>query len=145
MAARPTGDYVPRALERSFSPRFKAAMVKSRSRRGPKHAEGTSKRFSPEEDRVTEFLTVTWMMTVVTALICELGSVASTWFVRLRPESGRIAILGGVLTFAALVIGLISLGLLIAVVRRRQVPPPLGIIVFATVVGAAPLLAMLLR
>ena len=120
-------------------------MVKFRSSRGPKHADRTSKRFSPEEDQATEFLTVTWMMTVVTALICELGTVASTWYVRLRPESERIAILAGVLMFAALVIGLMSLGLLVSVVRRRQVPPPLGIIVFATVVGAAPLLAMLLR
>lgn len=120
-------------------------MVKSKSSRTPKRRHQPSGGPPFEEDRVTEFLTVTWMMTVVTALVCELGIAATTWYVRLRPEAERIAILAGLLMFAALVIGLMSLGLLVLVLRRRRVPPPRGIIVFAAVVGAAPLVALLLR
>ena len=118
-------------------------MVKSKSSRTPKRQHPPSRHPPFEEDRVTEFLTVTWMMTVVTVLVCELGTVAATWYVRLRPESERIAILAGLLMFAALVIGLMSLGLLVLVLRRRRVPPPQGIVVFAAVVGAAPLVALL--
>ena len=93
---------------------------------------------------MTEFLTVSWMLTVVTALLCELGTMATNWYVWFRPEAERVDVLARLLMFAALVIGLISLGLLLLVLRRRQQPPPRGIVAFAAVVGAAPLVAILL-
>jgi hypothetical protein len=47
--------------------------------------------------------------------------------------------------FSALVIGLISLAMLPAVLKMRQLPPPPGVTAFAVVVGAAPLVTRILE
>jgi hypothetical protein len=93
-----------------------------------------------------EFLTVAWMLSVMTALVCELGFVgARAYLLLVDPKTATIQALAAMLLFAALVIGLVSLGLMVLVVRMRRVTPPRGILVFAAVVSLVPIAAMLVR
>lgn len=78
----------------------------------------------------------------MTALVCELGSAVALWFGR---ESQGMALLGGYLLFAAVVVGTMSLVLAGVVLCVRRMRPPGGITAFAIVVGLAPLVALLLQ
>ena len=78
----------------------------------------------------------------MTALLCELGSMTAFWF---REAGVAMQFLAPYLFFAAAVVGTISLGLAAAVSRTRRQRPPDGILVFSLVVGAAPILAMLVQ
>jgi hypothetical protein len=90
-----------------------------------------------------EFVTVAWMLSVMTTLVCELGFVAARAFLLLvNSEADPIRALAAMLFFAALVVGLISLGLMVIVMRMRRDPPPRGIVAFAAVVGTLPLVAL---
>jgi hypothetical protein len=89
-------------------------------------------------------LTVAWMLTLVTTLICLLCAVLSRAYVRLlRPESPTMVLFSGLALFAAAVIGLVLLGLTPVIVYRKRSHPPLGIVVAAYVVGVLPWLGML--
>lgn len=94
----------------------------------------------PRESRTTEVLTIGWMLTVFTTLVCELGFAVTQWFS--PAEGGMLRVLSGMMLFAALVIGFLSLLLTAVTARSRREPPPRGITVFAVVVGAAPMLIM---
>lgn len=90
------------------------------------------------ESRSIEALTVGWMLTVFTALACELGFVVTRWLAGGDEESSW-AVLMALLLFASTVIGLFVLLLTPVVVKSRREPPPRGIVIFSVVVGAAPL------
>jgi hypothetical protein len=95
------------------------------------------------EPQTVEMLTVFWMLSVMTALLCEIGFALSRAYLRLvDPMAARMEVLGGMLLFAAAVVGLISLAACVVVVRLRKVPPPFGLIVCGIVIGAVPLVAM---
>jgi hypothetical protein len=53
-------------------------------------------------------------------------------------------VFAGMLLFAAAVVGVISLAACGAVVKLRKVQPPLGVIVCGIVIGAIPLVAMVI-
>ena len=99
----------------------------------------------PAENRVAEFLTVAWLLSVFTTLVCELGSAAAMWYLQAQPQALRIAALASVLLFAALVTGTLSLVLMAAAWRLRRVKPPPGVSVFALVIGLAPVVMLLVR
>ncbi len=101
--------------------------------------------FGTGESAAAELMTVGWLLTTLTALACELGTVAATWIAQRDPQSLRIATLAGVLMLAAVCTGLMSLGLLAAAWRLRKVKPPRGITVFALFVGLAPLALFAIR
>ncbi|HVX64469.1 MAG TPA: hypothetical protein VHC19_27850 [Pirellulales bacterium] len=90
------------------------------------------------ENRSIESLTIGWMLTVFTALACEVGFVAARWLAGGDTESSW-AILMALLLFASTVIGLLVLLLTPVVVKSRRQPPPRGIVIFSVVVGAMPL------
>jgi hypothetical protein len=96
---------------------------------------------SLSETSAAEAVTVAWLLAVMTALVCELGSAASLWLGRGKEN---IALLGSYLFFAALVVGAVSLILAGVVLRVRRVRPPHGVTILAIVVGLAPLVALLL-
>ena len=85
------------------------------------------------------------MLTALIALICELGWVALRWFLRLNPDHPLCDLLADLLMFSALVIGVVGLVLTPVVLRSRRVLPPRGVTLFAVIVAAAPLVALLLR
>ena len=93
-----------------------------------------------------ETLTIGWMLAVMTTLVCELGVVAARgYLLAIDATARRMEVLAMVLLFAAFVVGSVSLFLGYAVVRARRTLPPRGILIFAAVVGAAPLVTMLIR
>ena len=100
-----------------------------RKKRSKAHAAG--------DPRTVEVLTVGWMLTVVTTLVCEVGFVLARW---LAGGDGPLFVLSNVLLFAAFVIGLVALFVTPVVLRSRRVPPPSGVTVFAIAVSAAPIL-----
>jgi hypothetical protein len=85
------------------------------------------------------------MLAVITALMCELGAVGAAWAFAVRPDWANIALLRDMLIFSSLVVGTVSLAMAAAVWKIRREPPPIGITVFAVVVGAGPLLLLLSR
>jgi hypothetical protein len=91
-------------------------------------------------------LTVGWMTTFITALVCEIGAGALRLYLRfVDAGSGPIRMFSGLLLFAAAVIGIALLILTPVVVSRRRSHPPRGLVVFAYVVGALPWFAMFLQ
>jgi hypothetical protein len=97
------------------------------------------------ESPAAETLTIGWMLTVITGLACELGLGAALALAGRHPEAHALQALTGLLLFASVVIGLLSLVLLPFVLKLRREAPPLGITVFAVVIGAAPLVLLTLR
>jgi hypothetical protein len=96
---------------------------------------------SPPESRAAEAVTVGWLLAVMTAGLCEVGSGIA---LALRSAAEGLALAASYLFFAALVIGTLSLALAAAACATRRVPPPRGILVAGFVIGVAPLLLLLL-
>ena len=97
------------------------------------------------DPQTAEMLTVGWMLSVMTALLCEVGFVLARAYVLLVDSAAsRIAVLAGMLLFAAAVVGAISLALCAVVARMRREPTPGGVIAVAVVIGAIPLVAIVL-
>ena len=105
-----------------------------------------NKRAPPGEIRSVEYLTVGWMLMVITAFLCELVSAACHLYVRQASQQATAAdMFSRLLLFAAFVIGSLSLIVCAVVVKSRREPPPRSILIFAVVVGVAPLLTLLLQ
>jgi hypothetical protein len=98
-----------------------------------------------EETRAGDATTVAWIVTVVMALLCDLGAAAAHFYSAGYAESPGTLMFRELLLFAGAVIGIFSLVLLPIMLRVRRVPPPAGVIVFAVCVAAAPLVALVLR
>ena len=99
----------------------------------------------PTETKASETVTIGWSLTVVTTLVCDLGTIAARLYFRLQPEAVRVGALSELLLFAAVTIGIISLGLLAVVIKVRRESPPRGFVVFAILIAAAPLVAIVAR
>lgn len=97
------------------------------------------------ESATADFLTIGWMLAVMTAFLCELGAVVALLAGLAWPGLPWISLLSGVLLFAALVVGLAGVALIPAVLRARKVPPPTPITRFAIAVAAAPPVIMIIR
>ena len=98
---------------------------------------------SPESP-TAETLTVAWVICILTVAACDLGAAATRLSADAFDDAPGVALLSGLLLFAAAIIGLLCVVLTPVVVRIRVEPPPPGLIVFALVVSAAPLLVMYL-
>jgi membrane protein YdbS with pleckstrin-like domain len=99
----------------------------------------------PVESRGAEFLTVIWLLSALTALVCQVCAALTGWYVHTHPLATGVAALAAVLMFAALVIGTLSLGMLVAVWKLREVKPPAGLAFFAATVSALPWLVLAAR
>ncbi len=97
------------------------------------------------ESRAAEAATAAWMLSVLVVLGCELGFAGLRGWLALQPDQALAAAGAELLLFSALVIGLVALLLTPVVLRSRRVLPPRGLTIFAVVVAAAPLLALLVR
>ncbi len=102
----------------------------------------TSSKTVSQLRRPGDSATVAWMLTVITALACELLSLAAGLVARsLKPSP--LGLFSDLTLFAALVIGTVSILMLGVVLRVREVPPPRVIIVGSVVIGLLPWLAAL--
>ncbi len=105
-----------------------------------------TKRVESLENRSVEFLTVGWMLMVITTLICEVASAGChLYVVQLDRQATTVEIFSRLLLFASFVIGIVSLIVCSVVVKTRRDPPPRSVLIFAVVVGIAPLITVLLQ
>lgn len=95
------------------------------------------------ESRLSEVSTVGWMLSVMTALVCQLVALTVWAVFQGRADSERALIFVRYLHFSAIVMGLTSLGLVAVVLKVRRQAPPRSILIFAVVVALAPLVALL--
>jgi RsiW-degrading membrane proteinase PrsW (M82 family) len=86
------------------------------------------------------------MMTLVTALFCEITSACIGFFVRAGDRSApMLRNFGDYLLLAAAIIGVFLIMMTPIVVRRKRSNPPLGIVIAAFVIGGLPWLTMAMR
>jgi hypothetical protein len=97
------------------------------------------------ETRVADAMTVGWMLTVMTALVCQAGLIGVRAFEHYQPDIDALPVLGELLLLAALVFGVTSLVLAPIVLRLRRTPVPPGITIFAVAVGLTPLAVVVWR
>jgi hypothetical protein len=97
------------------------------------------------EAPTTEFLTIGWLLTVMTTLVCEVGYFVVTMISSWQGDVQWLELLAGVLMFAALIVGLASVALLVLVHRMRKSPPPMPIVAFSLLVGLTPVLVAIAR
>ena len=101
-----------------------------------------SKLPSPQVDP----LTVVWVTTIATTLMCEVGAGATRLYVRfVDPHARLLEMFSVYLLLTAAVIGFLLILLTPVVVRRKRSNPPGAFIAAAYIVGALPWLAMLLQ
>ncbi|MCA9246759.1 MAG: hypothetical protein KDA42_06575 [Planctomycetales bacterium] len=97
------------------------------------------------ESQAAEAVTVAWTLSVMTVTGCNLGTAALWFFVREHPEHEMLVLLSGMLYFAAVCIGFVSLVLLPFVCRVRRVLPPRGMIYFGLLVASAPIITLVVQ
>jgi hypothetical protein len=98
----------------------------------------------PDEPRAVEAITAIWVLVIANTLLCLLGSAATQGYVNWRPDAGAVFVLSRLLLLAALVLGVVLLLLTILVLKLRRQRPPLGVTVFAVLVGITPIAAAFL-
>ncbi len=93
----------------------------------------------PTPPRSVELLTMLWMLSVVTTLACEIMLFSARLYLnQLDPQNVMLGAFVSLLMFSALVLGTTSLILGGLTYWLRVVKPPMGVLVFALLVGALP-------
>ncbi|MBX7075050.1 MAG: hypothetical protein K1X71_18055 [Pirellulales bacterium] len=104
-------------------------MANSKRDRKPREAPPTP------ESRAADFVTVGWLLSALTALICNVISVLSSVAVRGWPDVAGLQVFAGLTQFAALVVGAIALALLAVVRTTRVQSPPPGLVALTIVIA----------
>jgi hypothetical protein len=88
-------------------------------------------------------VTVSWMLAVMTTLVCSAMALLVWLVVRERADNAVGLMFAGYLHFAAVATAFVSLALLPAVYKVRRDPPPTSIVLFALLAAALPIVAAL--
>ena len=96
-----------------------------------------------QESPAADVVTVAWLLCIFTGLICDLGAAITRYYANVEQES--LVMLSGLLFFAALAIGVLSLGLLPVVVRSRNTPPPKALLIGGVIIAVLPWLALIIQ
>jgi RsiW-degrading membrane proteinase PrsW (M82 family) len=97
------------------------------------------------ETRAVEFLTVGWMVSMMTTLVCLAVFAILRFYMSLRGDSEPLALMAGLALFAGSVTGVLTLALAAIVVRKRREKPPRGVVWFAVAAGTIPLVIVLVE
>ncbi len=89
----------------------------------------------PPESRGAEAITVIWMMSVMTTVLCGLVAAAVLLAAADQPGADRPRLFGRLLHFSAFVSATVSLVLLAVVLKFRAQPPPPAVTWFAVIVA----------
>lgn len=112
------------------------------SHRSHGHGHKKERKKKSGENRAVEVLTIGWLLMVITALVCEVGSLASSWAVSQFGAGNGVSVLSDLLLFAAVIIGLISLIVAPVVLKSRKTPTPRPVIVVGVCAGVLPILTL---
>lgn len=97
------------------------------------------------ESRASETVTIAWTSTVTGVLVADLIVIAAHLYGRANPDARASRVLEAIMLLSAAAMGAISLALLLTVWKTRAVKPPWGYTVFAFLIAAAPIVALLGR
>jgi hypothetical protein len=97
------------------------------------------------ESRASEAATIGWTVSVTSVFAADLIVIAAHLYVRGHPDAQAARALEAIMLLSAAAMGAISLALMPIVWRTRRVKPPEGFVVFAVLVAAAPIVALLGR
>jgi hypothetical protein len=100
---------------------------------------------APAESQAAEAATIGWMLSVLTATVCEFGVLAARFYFAWHPDAAAIGTAGELLLFASAITGLVALLLIPVVYKSRRVRPPSAVTAFAIVVGIAPCAILLMQ
>lgn len=90
-------------------------------------------------------MTVAWTAAVTSVFFCDLVTVAAHFYARSHPESKVAAPFAAIMLLTAAVMGIAALALLPVVWATSRLKPPLGFVVFAALVAAAPVIVVAVR
>lgn len=114
-------------------------MSKQRTHRRP------PKKSTPHDEPSTEAITVAWIAAVTSVLVADLVTIVAHFYARSHPESKTAPPFEAIMLLTGCVIGLVALVMLPVVWRTSRLKPPLGFVVFAAMVSAAPLVVTAAR
>lgn len=118
-------------------PKNRRAKSSPKSRRAPESAS--------TETRASEAITIAWTSSVTGVFVANALVIAAHFYAQNHPEAKAAIALEAIMLLSAAVMGAISLALLTATCWSRRVKPPQGFLVFAALVAAAPIVALLGR
>lgn len=98
-----------------------------------------------EESAAAEAITASWMVSLLSALGCNLGALAANLAARHWHDSVRLQLLAGMLLLSAVVVGLATLFMTALAQRIRSEAPPRPLVAAGWLLGAAPQVALALR
>jgi hypothetical protein len=99
----------------------------------------------PTESRASEAVTIAWTSSVTSVLVADLVVIAAHLYARSHPDAQAAKALDAIMLVTAAAMGAASLALLAVVWRTRRLKPPQGYVVFAALVAAAPIIALIGR
>src|SRR5262249_15187491 len=99
----------------------------------------------PTESQAADAMTVAWMLAILTTLLCQVAALVMRWIAFANPQLAGLGSFSAILFFAALIIGLVALGLIPVLYKIRILAPPTPIVAFAVVVGLAPWVTLLVQ
>ena len=115
------------------------------SRRSRKKKSGASSPALPTESRAAEAVTIAWTSSVTATVMADLVVIAAHLYSRANPDAQSAHALEAIMLICAAAMGAVSLALLLVAWRARVVKPPQGYMVFAGLIAAAPILALIAR
>lgn len=108
--------------------------------RSPNRSSRAERRSLPPEGRTAEIITVGWLLSLLTTLVLQAGSLAAL----LWPEGGaRLQFFGAYLLWTSALFGVATLLLTGLAWRLRRLKPPRVIVAVALAAGIGPLLVLL--
>lgn len=114
---------------------------KRRSREAPRPRIGSE----ADESSAATALTASWMLSILTSLLCNVGAIAAHAAVGVWPDEPGVQLLAGFLLFGSVVVGVVTLALTPLVARSRRRPAPRPLVAGGVLLALAPLAAALMR
>jgi len=127
---------------------MKAITVKKARKSKPKKGRRPTRRYNyrqPQETKAAEAMTVGWTVCLTAVLLCDLVAIIVHLVIPLFFAGIRWQVFENLMLFSGSLIGLFCLILVPVVYRVRQVPPPIGIVMFAIFISTAPIVAFTAR
>jgi hypothetical protein len=98
--------------------------------------------FRETETRASEAVTIAWTVSLTSVFVADLVVIAAHLYGRSDLSAKSARVLEAIVLVSAALMGAVSLALLPVVWRTRRLKPPQGYVVFAVLVAAAPIIAL---
>lgn len=97
------------------------------------------------ESEASKAVTIAWTVSVTSVFVADLVVIAAHLYSRSVPSAQAARVLEAIMLVSAAAMGAISLALCALAWRTRRLKPPQGYMIFATLVAAAPIIALMGR